>query len=60
MGRPDFKPGWGCLAVPGRFDSCSLPPLWDCQGQHLAVAAAQQCGPIVAVPLAIAKRDRYD
>jgi hypothetical protein len=24
--RPDFKPGWGCQAVPGRFDSCSLPP----------------------------------
>jgi hypothetical protein len=26
VGRPDFKPGWGCRAVPGRFDSCSLPP----------------------------------
>ena len=26
VGRPDFKPGWGCWAVPGRFDSCSLPP----------------------------------
>jgi hypothetical protein len=26
VGRPDFKPGWGCTAVPGRFDSCSLPP----------------------------------
>jgi hypothetical protein len=26
VGRLDFKPGWSCRAVPGRFDSCSLPP----------------------------------
>jgi hypothetical protein len=26
VGRPDFKPGRSCRAVPGRFDSCSLPP----------------------------------
>jgi hypothetical protein len=26
VGWPDFKPGWSCRAVSGRFDSCSLPP----------------------------------
>jgi nitroreductase len=26
VGRPDFKSGWGCLTVPGGFDSRSLPP----------------------------------
>ena len=27
VGRPDFKSGRGCLAVFGRFDSYSLPPI---------------------------------
>jgi hypothetical protein len=29
VGRPVFKTGRGCQAVPGRFDSCSLPPFPD-------------------------------
>ena len=27
VGRPVFKIGRGRQAVPGRFDSCSLPPI---------------------------------
>ena len=26
MARPGFKPGWGRQPLPGRFDSCCLPP----------------------------------
>src|SRR5690606_6939826 len=27
VARPGFKPGWGRQPLPGRFDSCCLPPL---------------------------------
>jgi hypothetical protein len=59
VGRPDFKPGWGCRAVPGRFDSCSLPPMQGTWGRFRAVASMQQCGSIDAPPLAINKLDSY-
>ena len=50
VGRPDFKPGWGCTAVPGRFDSCSLPPEKTGPATESNVALLQQCGLIKAPP----------
>jgi hypothetical protein len=49
VGRPDFKPGWSCRAVPGRFDSCSLPPKSG-HDTESNVALLQQCGLIKAPP----------
>ena len=46
VGRPDFKPGWGCQAVPGRFDPCSLPP------------ATLACRSVAVVPTTVAQKQQ--
>ncbi len=37
MERPVFKTGWGCLTVPGGFDSRSLPP-FSCNGSPVPLS----------------------
>jgi len=51
VGRPDFKPGWDCRAVPGGFDSCSLPSRKQIElALSISVFFIQQCGLIDASP----------
>ncbi len=50
VGRPDFKPGWGCRAVPGRFELLLSSALKTGPATEFNVALLQQCGLIKALP----------